>query len=82
MWRSIVPPYPEEKFVDKWRKLNPDRPSWTVPAHLSRDAYSHIHYDGEQARAISVREGGPPAIVPRWFSEFWQHGGLFHTDWQ
>jgi DNA (cytosine-5)-methyltransferase 1 len=56
LWKSIVPPYPEDNFVDKWRKLNPDRPSWTVPAHLSRDVYSHIHYDSDQARGISVRE--------------------------
>ena len=51
-----MPPYPEEIFVDKWRKLVPDQPSWTVPAHLSKDAYSHIHYDSDQARAISIRE--------------------------
>jgi DNA (cytosine-5)-methyltransferase 1 len=54
--RRFVPPYPEESFVDKWRKLFPDQPSWTVPAHLSKDAYSHIHYDSGQARAISIRE--------------------------
>lgn len=53
---SIVPPYPVEKFVDKWRKLNAGRPSWTVPAHLSHDTYSHIHNDSAQARTISVRE--------------------------
>ena len=54
--RRFVPPYPEDMFVDKWRKLIPDQPSWTVPAHLSKDAYSHIHYDSHQARAISIRE--------------------------
>lgn len=54
--RRYVPPYPEHMFKDKWRKLIPDQPSWTVPAHLSKDAYSHIHYDDAQARAISVRE--------------------------
>ena len=54
--RRFVPPYPEEMFVDKWRKLLPDKPSWTVPAHLSKDAYSHIHYDSDQARSISIRE--------------------------
>jgi len=53
---SIIPPYPVEKFVDKWRKLNAGRPSWTVPAHLSHDTYSHIHHDSEQARTISIRE--------------------------
>jgi DNA (cytosine-5)-methyltransferase 1 len=54
--RRFVPPYPEHMFKDKWRKLIPDQPSWTVPAHLAKDAYSHIHYDSAQARAISVRE--------------------------
>lgn len=54
--KSIVPPYPAGKFVDKWRKLDRSRPSWTVPAHLSKDAYSHIHHDSTQARSISVRE--------------------------
>jgi DNA (cytosine-5)-methyltransferase 1 len=52
----FVPPYPEDSFVDKWRKLLPDQPSWTVPAHLAKDTYSHIHYDDSQARSISVRE--------------------------
>jgi DNA (cytosine-5)-methyltransferase 1 len=54
--REIFPPYPEDKFVDKWRKLIEGEPSWTVTAHLARDSYSHIHYDGAQKRAISVRE--------------------------
>ena len=53
---EFVPPYPRDRFVDKWKKLVPEEPSWTVPAHLSRDSYSHIHYDGEQARGISIRE--------------------------
>jgi DNA (cytosine-5)-methyltransferase 1 len=52
----FVPPYDEHDFPDKWRKLIPDRPSWTVPAHLARDSYSHIHHDGAQARMISIRE--------------------------
>lgn len=28
---SIVPPYPVEKFVDKWRKLNAGRPRGQCP---------------------------------------------------
>lgn len=52
----FVPPYPLTMFEDKWRKLVPDQPSWTVPAHLSKDSYSHIHHDSSQARMISVRE--------------------------
>jgi len=52
----FIPPYDEHDFPDKWRKLIPARPSWTVPAHLAKDSYSHIHYDSIQARMISVRE--------------------------
>lgn len=52
----FVPPYDDQEFPDKWRKLIPERPAWTIPAHLSKDSYSHIHYDGEQARMISIRE--------------------------
>ncbi len=56
LWDSIVPPYRSDLFVDKWKKLVPGEPSWTVPAHLAKDSYSHIHYDSSQGRAISVRE--------------------------
>jgi DNA (cytosine-5)-methyltransferase 1 len=52
----LVPPYDEHDFPDKWRKLIPGRSCWTVPAHLAKDSYSHIHYDSAQARMISVRE--------------------------
>src|SRR5262249_49902144 len=54
--RQYVPPYPVETFIDKWRKLIRDQPSWTVVAHLARDTYSHIHYDDDQKRMISIRE--------------------------
>lgn len=54
--KDFVPPYPVTSFTDKWRKLMPDQPSWTVTAHLSRDGYSHIHYDDDQARSITPRE--------------------------
>jgi DNA (cytosine-5)-methyltransferase 1 len=52
----LVPPYRNDAFHDKWRKLVADEPSWTVTAHLSHDTYSHIHYDSRQARTITVRE--------------------------
>ena len=51
-----VPPYRNDAFHDKWRKLIANEPSWTLTAHLSKDTYSHIHYDSRQARTISVRE--------------------------
>lgn len=53
---SIVPPYDASKFPNKWRKISRDQPVRTIMAHLSKDGYSHIHYDDAQARTISVRE--------------------------
>jgi DNA (cytosine-5)-methyltransferase 1 len=59
-WQTLeadyVPPYPLGSFEDRWRKLFPTQPSWTIPAHLSKDSYSHIHHDSDQARMISIRE--------------------------
>lgn len=52
--RKIVPPYSRGKFHDKWKRLNPDKPSHTLVAHLSVDTYSHIH--PWEPRGISVRE--------------------------
>ena len=70
-WRSLkaamVPPYDPTKFPNKWRKLQPDRPSWTLTAHLCRDTYSHIHYDPDQARTISVREAARLQSFPDGF---------------
>jgi DNA (cytosine-5)-methyltransferase 1 len=53
---QFVPPYRNDAFHDKWKKLIADEPTWTLTAHLSKDTYSHIHYDSRQARMISVRE--------------------------
>ena len=38
-----------------------------VTAHLSRDTYSHIHYDSRQARAITVREAARIQSFPDGF---------------
>jgi DNA (cytosine-5)-methyltransferase 1 len=51
-----IPPYRVDAFDEKWGKLVPNQPSWTVTAHLSKDGYSHIHYDSTQARTITIRE--------------------------
>jgi DNA (cytosine-5)-methyltransferase 1 len=64
---AFVPPYAVEKFPDKWRKLDPDRPSHTLTAHLGKDTYSHIHYDSAQARVISVREAARLQSFPDGF---------------
>ncbi len=65
---KYVPPYPRDKFLDKWRKLTPQKPSWTVPAHLAKDGYSHIHYDASQARSITVREAARLQSFPDGFA--------------
>ena len=64
---SIVPPYDAGKFPNKWRKMEADRPARTLLAHLGKDGYSHIHYDSEQARPISVREAARLQSFPDGF---------------
>jgi DNA (cytosine-5)-methyltransferase 1 len=64
-----VPPYDPnpQKFPNKWWKLVPDKPVRTLTAHIGKDTYSHIHYDGEQARVISVREAARLQSFPDGF---------------
>jgi DNA (cytosine-5)-methyltransferase 1 len=52
----MVPPYDVGKFPNRWWKLEQDQPVRTLMAHIGKDTYSHIHWDSEQARTISVRE--------------------------
>jgi DNA (cytosine-5)-methyltransferase 1 len=65
--KAIVPPYDPGKFPNKWWKLHPDRPSRTLTAHMGKDTYSHIHYDSDQARTISVREAARLQSFPDGF---------------
>lgn len=67
LWSSIVPPYDASKFPNKWRKMWADQPARTLMAHLGKDSYSHIHYDSEQARTISVREAARLQSFPDGF---------------
>lgn len=64
---AIVPPYDATKFPNKWRKMWRDQPARTLMAHLGKDSYSHIHYDSEQARPISVREAARLQSFPDGF---------------
>ena len=50
----MVPIYDRENFAEKWKRLDENKPSHTVVAHLSVDTYSHIH--PWEPRGISVRE--------------------------
>lgn len=51
---KMVPPYTTDSFENKWFRLDPNKPSPTLVAHLSKDSYSHIH--PWEPRGISVRE--------------------------
>jgi DNA (cytosine-5)-methyltransferase 1 len=63
-----VPPYDPTKFPNKWCKLDPDRPSPTLTAHIGKDTYSHIHFDDDQRRVISVREAARIQSIPDSFA--------------
>jgi DNA (cytosine-5)-methyltransferase 1 len=63
----MVPPYDPSKFPNRWWKLRRDFPVRTLMAHIGKDTYSHIHYDGDQARAISVREAARLQSFPDGF---------------
>jgi DNA (cytosine-5)-methyltransferase 1 len=47
--------------------MEADLPSRTILAHLGKDSYSHIHYDSDQARTISVREAARLQSFPDGF---------------
>lgn len=70
-WEAIkaqfVPPYDDGKFPNKWRKMEAASPARTLLAHLGKDGYSHIHYDSQQARPISVREAARLQSFPDGF---------------
>ncbi|OQP62019.1 cytosine methyltransferase [Niastella vici] len=65
--KQTVPPYDDKKFPNKWRKMEADKPARTLMAHLGKDSYSHIHYDSNQARTISVREAARLQSFPDGF---------------
>ena len=67
LFSRSVPPYDAGKFPNKWRKMAADEPARTLMAHLGKDTYSHIHYDGKQARTISVREAARLMSFPDGF---------------
>lgn len=68
LYERIVPPYDVSKFPNRWWKLRADYPVRTLMAHIGKDTYSHIHWDGAQARTISVREAARLQSFPDGFT--------------
>jgi DNA-methyltransferase (dcm) len=62
---EIVPPYDREKFHSKWKKIDRQKPSHTLVAHLSTDTYSHLH--PLEPRGITVREAARLQSFPDGF---------------
>ena len=65
--RKMVPPYPVHNFPNRWWKLRENAPSRTLMAHIGKDTYSHIHYDSNQGRVITVREAARLQSFPDGF---------------
>ena len=57
--------YDDENFTDKYKRLEWDRPSRTITAHIARDGYWYIH--PEQHRTLSIREAARIQTFPDWF---------------
>ncbi|MBR1169697.1 DNA cytosine methyltransferase [Bradyrhizobium liaoningense] len=64
---SMVPPYDATKFPNRWWKLKANEPVRTLTAHIGKDTYTHIHYDSDQARVITVREAARLQSFPDGF---------------
>jgi DNA (cytosine-5)-methyltransferase 1 len=53
-------------FVDKYFKLDPDKPSRTIVAHIGTDNNGYIHY-GKTPRGITPREAARLQSFPDWY---------------
>ncbi|EPY04403.1 DNA-cytosine methyltransferase [Paenibacillus alvei TS-15] len=53
---EIIPIRLRNGFDDFYRKMDFNKPSPTIIAHLYKDGLAFVHPDGEQARSISIRE--------------------------
>lgn len=70
-WKNLPPylkrlyGYRDDVFNDKMRRLQRNKPSWTIVAHLAKDGYMFIH--PTQPRTITVREAARLQSFPDTF---------------
>lgn len=57
--------YGDDSFTDKYKRLEWEKPSRTITAHIARDGYWYIHPD--QQRTLSVREAARIQTFPDWY---------------
>lgn len=57
--------YDDGQFKDKYKRLEWDRPSRTITAHIARDGYWYIH--PAEHRTLSIREAARLQTFPDWF---------------
>ncbi|CAH1851123.1 C-5 cytosine-specific DNA methylase [Leuconostocaceae bacterium R-53105] len=46
----------QDKFLDRYKALDYNRPSHTIVAHIAKDGHHYIHPDIDQNRSITLRE--------------------------
>lgn len=57
--------YSDRSFEDKYKRLDWNKPSWTLTAHMQKDCLAYIH--PKQIRSISVREAARLQSFPDHF---------------
>ena len=70
-------PYKVGSFADKYYKLDPDKPSKTIVAHLSNDNNAYVHYDKRVPRGITPREAARIQSFPDYYKFHGSQGAQF-----
>ena len=67
--------YRDDVFLDKMKRLQRNKPSWTITAHIAKDGYMYIH--PTQDRTITIREAARLQSFPDTFIFHGSRSGQF-----